>query len=197
MPATQTILLHSVTYLLGICADGHLFPLGLRSGRVTVRLSTLASDLLHIPNMIHVTKPSGVRMSRRRDGFTFIELLTALLVFSALTAIAVPRFRTFKERAYVATLKSDLGVLRIAQEAYWSEYQMYAPDSTGLDWKPSSNVKVAINSGDLSAGFTAVATHDNMQGHCITYVGRDATTSASGEIICQLGALAGGAAATP
>ena len=137
-------------------------------------------------------------MSRRRDGFTFVELMVALLVFSALTAIAVPRFRTFKERAYVATMKSDLGVLRIAQEAYWSEYQMYAQDSTALDWKPSSNVTVSINSGDLTAGFTAVATHANMpQGHCTTWVGRDATTTPSGEIICQLGALATGAAATP
>jgi prepilin-type N-terminal cleavage/methylation domain-containing protein len=149
--------------------------------------------------MIHVTETaSGERMSRRRVGFTFVEILVALLVFGALSAIAVPRYRTFKERAYVATLKSDLGILRIAQEAYWSENQLYASDSTALDWKPSSQVKVAIQSSDLTAGFTAVATHNNMpSGQCITYVGRDATTTPSGEIICTLGALSGASAVSP
>jgi prepilin-type N-terminal cleavage/methylation domain-containing protein len=164
-----------------------------------VWLSTLALVMRYVPSMTYVTETaSGARMTRRRPGFTFVEILVALAVFGALTAIAVPRYRTFKERAYVATLKSDLGVLRIAQEAYWSENQLYATDSTALDWKPSSKVKVAINSTDLMAGFTAVATHDNMPtGHCTTYVGRDATTTPSGQIVCSLGTLATGSGVTP
>jgi prepilin-type N-terminal cleavage/methylation domain-containing protein len=137
-------------------------------------------------------------MPKRRVGFTFVEILVALLVFSVLSAIAVPRYRLFKERAYVATLKSDLGNLRIAQEAYWSENLVYATDTASLDWKSSSQVKLAISAADPAAGFTAIASHDNMpQSQCVTYVGRDATTAPSGEIVCGAGTVAGGSALAP
>ena len=39
---------------------------------------------------------------RRRAGFTFIELLTVVLFIGLLAAMAVPRFREFKNRAYLA-----------------------------------------------------------------------------------------------
>lgn len=121
-----------------------------------------------------------------------------MLVFGALTAIAVPRFRLFKEKAYIATLTSDLGILRIAQEAYWSEHQVYSTDSSGLDWKASSRVTVAIHSTDPTAGFTAVATHSDLaNAQCMTSVGPEVTASASGDITCGSGALAGGTALTP
>jgi len=148
--------------------------------------------------MIHVTETaSGERMRKQRVGFTFVEVLVAMLLMGALSAIAVPRYRNFKEKAYLATLKSDLGNLRIAQEAYWSENMVYAPDSTGLDWKPSSLVRISITSSDWSDDFTATAAHDNMpSAHCVTHVGRTGTTS-SGEIICHMTAPPGGSAITP
>jgi prepilin-type N-terminal cleavage/methylation domain-containing protein len=148
--------------------------------------------------MIHVTETaSGERMKRQRVGFTFVEILVAMLVFGALSAIAVPRYRNFKEKAYLATLKSDLGNLRIAQEAYWSENMVYAPDSTGLDWKPSSLVRISITSADPRADFTATATHDNMpSAHCTTHVARTGTLS-GGEIICHMTAPPGGGVITP
>lgn len=136
-------------------------------------------------------------MKRQRVGFTFVEILVAMLVFGALSAIAVPRYRNFKEKAYIATLKSDLGNLRIAQEAYWSENMVYAADSTGLDWKPSNQVHVSITSTDPADNFTATATHLNMpSAHCVTTAGRTGTTS--GEITCLMTAAPpGGSAITP
>lgn len=137
-------------------------------------------------------------MKRQRVGFTFVEILVAMLVFGALSAIAVPRYRNFKEKAYLATMKSDLGNLRIAQEAYWSENMVYAADTTGLEWKPSNRVQIAISSTDPSDNFTATATHLNMSGaHCYTIVGRSGA-SATGEIICLMSpAPSGGPAITP
>ena len=149
--------------------------------------------------MTHVTETaSGERMKRQRVGFTFVEILVAMLVFGALSAIAVPRFRNFKEKAYLATLKSDLGNLRIAQEAYWSEHMVYGADTTGLEWKPSNRVQVAISSTDPADNFTATATHLNMpSAHCYTIVGRTGA-AATGEIICLMTpAPAGGTAITP
>lgn len=124
-------------------------------------------------------------MSRTSRGFTFVEILVALSVFGALTAIAVPRYRNFKERAYVASMKSELGNLRVAEEAYWAEHLRYAADTTALDWNGSGLVKLEIMSDDLVAGYTATATHDNYPGtQCTTYVGRAMNGTPSGDIRC-------------
>ena len=121
----------------------------------------------------------------RRLGFTFVEILVAMAVFGALTAVAVPRYRDFKGRAYIATLRTDLGQLRVAEEAYWAENLAYSTAASALDWKPTSNVLITISSSDVSGGFAAVATHSQLSGmQCATYVGREATATASGDIVC-------------
>ena len=128
---------------------------------------------------------------RQRRGFSFIELLVAMVFFSILSAIAVPRYRSFKERAYLATMKSDLGNVRIAQEEYFAQQLRYATDTASLDFRVSSKVKLTLTSQDLMAGYSAVATHALAPGQqCATYVGRDATNGNSGSIIC--GAAIGG-----
>ena len=121
----------------------------------------------------------------RRPGFTFVEILTAMTVFGILTAVAVPRYRQFKERAYVATMKSELGSLRVAQEAFWAENQAYTTDTTLLDWNGSANIRLALASSDPNGGFSATATHLAAPAlSCATFVGKDASTTASGDIVC-------------
>ncbi|MCC6317064.1 MAG: prepilin-type N-terminal cleavage/methylation domain-containing protein [Gemmatimonadaceae bacterium] len=138
-------------------------------------------------------------MSRNSRGFTFAEILVAMVVFGALTAIAVPRYRTFKERAFIASMKTDLGSLRVAEEAFWAEHMTYSADTAQLDWNGSSLVNVSITSGDFNHGFAALATHASAPSMtCQTFVGREATTTASGDIICSPAAgLPPGSALTP
>ena len=133
-------------------------------------------------------------MRRKTAGFTFVEILIALTMFGILTAVAVPRYRQFKERAFLATMKSELGSLRVAQEAFWAENQAYTADTAQLDWNGSSEIKLALASSDLFGGFTATATHLLAPSlSCSTSVGKDATTFASGDIVCT--EVSGGAAA--
>ncbi len=128
----------------------------------------------------------------QRKGFTFVELLVAMLVFSALSALAVPRYRSFKERAYVATLKSELGQIRIAEEAHWAEHLTYTVLPSVLDWRPTTHVSVKLASGDLGGGYVAVATHSLLSGvECATFVGKEATTTPSGDIVCGANASGG------
>jgi len=131
-----------------------------------------------------------------RRGFTIVELLVALALFGSLTALAVPRFRDFRIRAYVATMKTDLGHLRIAEEVYWAEAQRYATDSASLDFRRSSDVQIEIRSEDPTGGYTATATHARVPDlQCVTATGRDARTQDSGSIVC--GPRAPGAATLP
>jgi type IV pilus assembly protein PilA len=127
----------------------------------------------------------------RRKGFTFVELLVVMLFIGALSSMAVPRFREYKARAYVSAMESDLGNLRIAQEAYWAEHMVYATDTTGLDFRRTSNVSLQITSQDVVGGYTAIATHANVPGQqCQTAMGAEAAPRQPGSISC--GAISGG-----
>ena len=120
-----------------------------------------------------------------RPGFTFIELLTVMIVIGALAGIGVPRIRTMKERSYQATLRSDLGALRTAQEAYYAENQRYATEVTSLEVRLSSHVSVTIESSDPLRGWKAAARHMWLNTPCTTAAGIDAVGVESGAIICS------------
>jgi prepilin-type N-terminal cleavage/methylation domain-containing protein len=130
----------------------------------------------------------------RRKGFTFVELMVALLLFAALTAMAVPRFRQYKTRAYIATMQSDLGNLKIAQESYWAEHQQYATDTSSLELHISTNVAISISSQDVLGGYTAIAKHTNVPGQqCQTAMGREAAPREPGAVACGPSSSSSGA----
>ncbi|HSA55837.1 MAG TPA: prepilin-type N-terminal cleavage/methylation domain-containing protein [Gemmatimonadaceae bacterium] len=128
----------------------------------------------------------------RRNGFTFAELLVAMVLLGLIAGMAVPRYRLYKERAYVATMRTDLGNLRIAQEAYWAENLRYSTDTTALEFRKTSDVNIALSSLDLVSGYRAIATHASYAGmQCSTATGKDAGSQESGAIVC--GAATAGA----
>ena len=110
-----------------------------------------------------------------RKGFTLIELLIVVVIIGILAAIAIPKFANTKEKAVVASMKSDLRNMVTAQEAFFSDNQDYAGgtyvgDGTvylqlnGLAGKgtlaftPSSNNTVVLAYKD-AAGWAATATN--------------------------------------
>jgi prepilin-type N-terminal cleavage/methylation domain-containing protein len=121
----------------------------------------------------------------RRKGFTFVELLVVMLFIGALSSMAVPRFREYKTRAFVAAMESDLGNLRIAQEAHWAENRR------------TVNVSLQITSQDVLGGYTAVATHANVPGRqCLTAMGAEAAPREPGSISC-VSIVSGGSSTIP
>ena len=123
-------------------------------------------------------------MNRRR-GFTFVELLVVMLLLGALSSMAVPRFRDYKTRAFVAAMQSDLGNLKIAEESYWAEHQKYATDTAHLELRITNQVSITITSQDVMGGYTAVATHVNVPGRqCQTAMGAEAAPRDQGAVVC-------------
>ena len=53
-----------------------------------------------------------------KKGFTLIELLIVVVIIGILAAIAIPKFAATKDKAYVATMKSDLRNLATYEEQY-------------------------------------------------------------------------------
>ena len=100
-------------------------------------------------------------MSSRRDGFTLIELLIVVVIIGILAAIAIPKFASSKQKAYVTSMKSDLRNLETAEEAYFFDNQTYA-DPTML----ISNASYHLSAGNavsasniLSSGWTVSMTN--------------------------------------
>jgi prepilin-type N-terminal cleavage/methylation domain-containing protein len=85
-----------------------------------------------------------------RKGFTLIELLIVVVIIGILAAIAIPKFANTKEKAVVASMKSDLRNLVTAQEAFFSDNQDYA----GGTYKGDGTVYVQVN-GLAGAGTLA------------------------------------------
>jgi prepilin-type N-terminal cleavage/methylation domain-containing protein len=97
---------------------------------------------------------------RSRQGFTLIELLIVVVIIGILAAIAIPKFANTKEKAVVASMKSDLRNLASAEEAYWVENRTYyggAIPNAAIPYQTTQGVTVTVvNATD--AGWSARAT---------------------------------------
>jgi prepilin-type N-terminal cleavage/methylation domain-containing protein len=64
-----------------------------------------------------------------RKGFTLIELLIVVVIIGILAAIAIPKFANTKEKAYLASMKSDLRNMATVQEGYFADNQLYTTET--------------------------------------------------------------------
>ncbi len=94
---------------------------------------------------------------RARRGFTLIELLIVTLVIGILASIALVKFNDSKQRAYLATMKSELNTVATMAEAQYSVESTYANVVTPV---PTNGVTLTFI-GSISS-WTATATHRNM-----------------------------------
>ena len=106
-----------------------------------------------------------------RKGFTLIELLIVVVIIGILAAIAIPKFANTKDKAKIASMKSDLRNFVAAQEGHFADYATYA---TGFD--PANGCAPAVATvcfaptlgntfvivGANPAGFSATATNASL-----------------------------------
>ncbi len=124
---------------------------------------------------------------RSTKGFTLIELLIVVVIIGILAAIAIPKFANTKEKAYIASMKSDLRNLVTAQEAYFADNVTYATTTSNLQYNSSAGVTVTV-SGATGTGWSATASHNATTKTCGIFVGA-ATPPISGQTegtpVCQ------------
>jgi type IV pilus assembly protein PilA len=118
-------------------------------------------------------------MLRNRKGFTLIELLIVVVIIGILAAIAIPKFAATKDKAKLASVKTDVRNAETAEEAYFSDYATYGSFSqVSANMQLSSGNTMSISGG--ASGYTVTATNN---------------TIASGISSCTV-AVAGGVAST-
>ena len=126
-----------------------------------------------------------------RKGFTLIELLIVVVIIGILAAIAIPKFANTKEKAYLASMKSDLRNMATAEEAYFADFQVYASGTgsnlagvgtpmAGTGFVPSSGVTVTATATG-GTGWSATSSHSGTAKTCAIYVGVGAVAPATVE----------------
>lgn len=121
-------------------------------------------------------------------GFTLIELLMVLVIIGLLASVLVPRFANSRERAFVASMKSDLRNLASAEEEYFYDYQTYTVTLANLSgFRPSTGVVVTVHQAH-EGGWSASTTHNNTPKTCSLYAGNAAPVapaSVEGQVACN------------
>src|ERR1700680_4647663 len=129
--------------------------------------------------MIHTFYREVRNMNRK--GFTLIELLIVVVIIGILAAIAIPKFANTKEKAYIASMKSDLRNLVTAEEAYFADSIKYTTSISCANPAPAGSVSFCTTTGNTlgavttgtgtQAGWTTNVTHTNTSKSCGIYIG--------------------------
>jgi len=85
-------------------------------------------------------------MIKNNKGFTLIELLIVVAIIAILAAIAIPQFSAYRVRGYNSAALADLRNAKTAEEAFFSDWQVYV----------SSAATGAAGAGALVTNVTAV-----------------------------------------
>ena len=120
---------------------------------------------------------------KNRKGFTLIELLIVVVIIGILAAIAIPKFAATKDKAKLASVKTDLRNIMTAQEAYFSDWATYTGTLGSGLFQPSSGNTVSLSGS--AASFTATVTNASITAEpkdCTVEVGTG--TADDGKIDC-------------
>ena len=127
-----------------------------------------------------------------RKGFTLIEPLIVVVIIGILAAIAIPKFSSTKEKAYLASMKADLRNGATAQEGYFADNQVYlsgvASNLAGVatplaamgNFVPSAGVTITFTA-TAGTGWSATTTHSATGKTCAIYIGVAAVAPATVE----------------
>ncbi len=124
-----------------------------------------------------------------KAGFTLIELLIVVVIIGILATIAIPKFAATKDKAKLASVKTDVRNIMTAQEAYWADFGAFATIAqlqvaTNYNFSPGNSASAA----PAVSGYTATVSNSTITGGlttCTVQVGGGAASTIDGLVICS------------
>ena len=127
-------------------------------------------------------------MLRNRKGFTLIELLIVVVIIGILAAIAIPKFAATKDKAKLASVKTDVRNSETAEEAYFSDFatygtfsQLQSASNFSLSTGNTMSITAATNGYTVGASNSSISTGITS---CKVQVAAGAASSVDGNITC-------------
>jgi len=93
-----------------------------------------------------------MKLFRKEEGFTLVELMVVVLIIGILVAIAIPVFNAAKAKAQERTCFANERTIEGAFQTYVAEHDGTVPAAVG-DLVPDF-IKVAPTCPDTAAGYT-------------------------------------------
>lgn len=126
-------------------------------------------------------------MSRQRNGFTLMELLVVVVIVGLLAAVALPRFSATRNKAKLATVKSDIRAIQAAQEGHYSNWNQYGnlnqlTNRMKLGLSAGNTATVTGNNRTYTATVTNASITTGFKACTFTYGGNSAN---NGKLICS------------
>lgn len=105
-------------------------------------------------------------MNRKSRGFTLLEMMIAVAVIGILTAIALPAYKDYVQRARLTEAFTGLGGVQLSAEQFWSNNRTYV----GFNALPAAtvNFSYALTSATVSAYKVTATGLGNMAGFSYT-----------------------------
>ena len=124
-----------------------------------------------------------------RAGFTLIELLIVVVIIGILATIAIPKFAATKDKAKLASVRTDVRNIMTAQEAYWADFGSFATiaqlqSATNYTFSPGNSASAL----PAVSGYTATVSNSTITGGlttCTVQVGGGAASTIDGLVVCS------------
>ncbi len=97
--------------------------------------------------------------ARHQNGFTLVELLIVTVIIGVIAAIAIPKFTAAKQKAYDATVVSDINRAKLAAESYYADNLNYPASASDADFTPSSGVTFTRWQLETKSGVSSIHLH--------------------------------------
>ena len=126
---------------------------------------------------------------RNRRGFTLIELLVVVVIIGLLASIAIPKFSATKDKARMASVRTDLRNIMTAEEAYFADTNSFGTfadlqNATNFTLSPGNTATVVTG----ISGYTADVSNSTISSgatQCTVTYGSGTTAGVDGVVFCS------------